>query len=605
MNEVNTLGAEEKEELQKRILNLPSLPNTVQGDGRYLMSLLKNFLEQATLQVNLANGFSAEEINPSQSAYPTPRDFFLSFSRLGGVFSWSRIADESNLAYYELRTDKNVGSAYNLLDRTTDNNSTKMPLSYSSTVYLYAVSKDAVASNPSELAYTKARPDAPTDISLTVTNEGTLITFLEIPLDCIGATIYIDNVPYTSTDNIFLLKEAPATIDKVEVAYFDQFGEGEHGVLYITLPDVTGFLVERNGSELDFYWDALNVYGVSYVVRVGREPDWGKGVELFKTKTNDKNRYIYPNTGEYYLMVKAVGEHGNYSRNAAFYFVGNDQDIHRNVILRFNQEDTLYAGNKLNMYYDPTVGGVTLEREATRGEYVFEVNLPQKYRARNWLEFNPLISLDSDTEWDDLNLQWDDLEHLAWAGELGDLETAEFRKQIAYPKENDILSLFDARLNGDLKAVTGETPIESKNANDFKPGRWASGLYMSQLTQLAYKLGKLPSDFTFSFCLKVLDGIDDTVIAVILDDKGHKLEIGYESYGNKFYVRCSDAVDIYLNNPLKHDRDWLTFAFTQGELTRALFIHSYGVNTTVSEEVKATPIDFNENTNLYCYPFLK
>jgi hypothetical protein len=49
-------------ELEKTILNVPNLPNHIQGDGRYLMSLLKSFLEQTAEQVNLANGFSAEDI---------------------------------------------------------------------------------------------------------------------------------------------------------------------------------------------------------------------------------------------------------------------------------------------------------------------------------------------------------------------------------------------------------------------------------------------------------------------------------------------------------------------------------------------------------------
>ena len=156
-------------ESQKQIVRLPNLPKSIQGDGRYLMSLLQEAMQEIALQVNLANGFSAEEINPESGKYPTPRNFFLSFTRLGGTLSWSRIADESNLAYYEVRTDTNIGNAYGLLERTTANTSSKLPPDATGTVYLYAVSKDAEASNPSQLTYTKPRPDAPTDITLSVT----------------------------------------------------------------------------------------------------------------------------------------------------------------------------------------------------------------------------------------------------------------------------------------------------------------------------------------------------------------------------------------------------------------------------------------------------
>lgn len=588
--------------LQKKIVRLTNLPKSVQGDGRYLMSLLRQSLEEIALQVNLANGFSAEEINPTEGSYPTPRNFYLSFTRLGGVLSWSKIADESNLAFYETRTDTNVGSSYNLLDRTTDNSSMKLPVSYSDTIYLYAVSKDNVASNYTEINYTKARPDAPTDIALTATNNGTLITFMEIPTDCIGATIYIDGVAYTSADNIFLLTQETTSIEKVEIAYFDQFGEGEHGVLYITLPDVTSFLVERNGSELDFYWDAVNIYGVSYVVKVGREADWAKGVELFTTKTNDKNRYIYPNTGEYYLMVKAVDEHGNYSKNAAFYLITNDQDIYRNVILEFNQADTLYSGNKINIYYNATFGGITLERENTNGEYIFEVNLPQEYKARNWLEYNPILSSDSDVTWDDLEVAWDDLEHLAWGGLLGDLESVVFKQQISYPKDSDKDMLLNATLNDVLTTTAGDSPSESRHADEFKRGRWADGLYISQLTRLSYSVGTLPSEFNFSFCMKTEGEINDMIIAVLQDDDGNRVEIGYEAYDNKYYAHYSDGNNLYVGNTGNTNREWLTFAISQSETERALYIHFYNKNEIKSAKVDAEPMSFGASTTLYCYP---
>lgn len=122
-------------DLEKKILEAPKLPNHIQGDGRYLMSLLKSFLEQSVEQINLANGFSAEEINPEAGGYPMPRDFFLSFTRLGGELNWSHIYDVSNLAYYELRMDDNIGSSFGLLERTIENHSVMLPPNYVDSVY--------------------------------------------------------------------------------------------------------------------------------------------------------------------------------------------------------------------------------------------------------------------------------------------------------------------------------------------------------------------------------------------------------------------------------------------------------------------------------------
>lgn len=245
-----------KEQIEKELIEAPQLPHVVQGDGRYVMSLLNEFLKSMAAQVNLANGFSAEEIKPEAGKYPTPRNFYLTFNRIGGVLTWNHIADISNLAYYELRTDKNVGKNVGLLERTIDTTSYKLPVNYAATVYLFAVSKDAEASAPAELNYTKARPDAPKDIAVTKNNEGSLITFLDIPSNCIGANIYIAGQQFQTLTNIYLHK-GNTDIEKVEVAYYDQFGEGERGYLYLVLPDVTGLLVERNGAELDFYWGRL------------------------------------------------------------------------------------------------------------------------------------------------------------------------------------------------------------------------------------------------------------------------------------------------------------------------------------------------------------
>ena len=174
-------------DIEVTLLKCPELPNTVQGDGRYLMSLLKDYLEAITIQTNLANGFTAEEINPDLGLYPTPRNFFLAFNRLGGEFSWSHLLDISELAYYELRTDTNIGEQTGLLERTIDVTSYVMPVKRSGSAFLYAVNKDGKYSNPSEIKYAKPFPDSPQDIALTSSASGQLITFGAIPSNCIGA----------------------------------------------------------------------------------------------------------------------------------------------------------------------------------------------------------------------------------------------------------------------------------------------------------------------------------------------------------------------------------------------------------------------------------
>lgn len=621
-------------DLEKQILHVPILPNTVQGDGRQLMSLLKSFLQQTANQVNLANGFSAEEINPEAGGYPTPRNFFLSFTRLGGEFTWTHLSDVSELAFYELRLDRNIGQNAGLLERTLDNHSYQMSINYVDTIYLYAVNKEGTYSAPAVLNYTKPRPDAPKNIAITKTSEGTLISFSEIPSNCIGANIYVDDTKYSSTDNIFLLPTALTdNIEVIKVAFYDNFGDGEAGLLNLLIPDVTGLLVERNGSQLDFYWDAVNIYNVRYVVKVSDELSWEKGLELFRTATNDKNRYLYPNTGAYYIMVKAYDEYGNYSQNAAYQIMNNEPEIDKNIIIVSDQQEMLFAGNKINVFYDPVLGGVTLDRETLHGEYLFDVSLPQRYRARNWLEsIVSVFDTSNDVYWEDGTFMWDDANQ-AWGGIIGNTDGVISKQQISMYKgltEND---MFAASLHNNLVTASGDSPSVAVNADDFRGGRWNNGLYITDLTKLEYEVANYSSIFSFLFNLRITTVLPNTILMVLYhEDSGSFLRLEYDQYENKFVLGGSDGVRISINGfvdwrlntvdrPTFKDSayewqstrntwataanagaisDWLTFGVVQSESERSLYIYSYNKEMFLRGSEAATPIATFDK--LYCYP---
>ena len=73
----------------------------MKGDGRYLMTLLRQFLTETAREVNLANGFPAEEIkSDGTSKVPDVKNFHLTFDRLGGVLEWDHTSKLDDLAYY-------------------------------------------------------------------------------------------------------------------------------------------------------------------------------------------------------------------------------------------------------------------------------------------------------------------------------------------------------------------------------------------------------------------------------------------------------------------------------------------------------------------------
>ena len=581
-------------EIEKKILHVPDLPPAVAGDGRYLMTLLRQFLEEQARQTNAANGFTAEEVDgPKDGVLWTPRNFRLTFTRLGGQLSWDHISPISSLLYYELRTDKGVG-AKGLLERTIRSSSDVLPLTYVGHIYLFAVDKDGKRSAPSEIHYTKRRPERPQDISLTKTNEGTLVTFLEIPLDCIGAYVYINDERFASPDNIFLYT-GQAVVQRVRVAYYDQFGEGESDTIYCIPPDVENFTVERNGSNLDFYWDAVPLHNARYVVAVGITPDWDKALRLFETKLN-KHRYIYPNIGRYFLLVKAVDEHDNYSKNAAYVVMDTTVDASRNVIISLDQELEKYQGAKINMYYDEAAAELRLEKGALHGEYIVPVELPQVYRARNWFDYKVIGATSDDIAWDDVDFPWngEEAEKLTWNGAISSLEGVDVHHEIArYVGLEHPGEIFP--LSGVLVGSKGTNPLEAQHAGDFRNGRWHRGLHIDALTRLSYavQVGRV---FGLSFTLKITERVDTVFLS--LEGIGW-LRVGYDTEAGEFYLAGSDGAEVRVALRTM-DVDWLTLAISQTERSRALFIHSLGLMQAAHATVEANPI--GAFARLYCYP---
>lgn len=557
----------------KQILYMPELPTTVKGDGRYVLSLLRKYLKSVNEQVNIANGFTQDEIEENKKGdFPRPKNFTLTFDRMGGVLNWDAV-DSDKLAYYELRIDAAVGTMTGLLEKTTATSSTTLPPTASSKIYLYAVSTEGKVSNPNTLTYNKRRPEAPGDISLTKNNEGTLITFLEIPSNCIGANIYIDGTKYESLDNVYLYPDK--SITEVEIAYFDQFGEGERAKFSCVVPNVTGFWVEKNDANLYFYWDSVPVYNVTYVVKVGETNRWEEGIEIFRSKTN-KHRYIRPNQSASYFMIKAMDDHNNYSNECAWYLIDTTLEINKNIVLYFDQEKVGYNGTKINLYYDSAKHGLVLENKTFTGEYLIHTQLPQKIKARNWIDDKISGLTENTLRVMDLTfpLNSKEAERFLLNGIIGDLNNVSLKKQIArYTGKNK--DLFNAIVDGTTSAKNGKV-LKEHNVS-LALTRFDNGALITDTTRLEYSCS-IPETYSLSFWMKKDKPLDDCIILTLASKAGSRVYIGYDKQNNRFYV--SDTIqgrELYLQINMS-DRDWLFIGLSQSSDTRLFFIKEYNYN---------------------------
>lgn len=583
------------DDLVKKILSAPDLPNTIQGDGRYLISLLRKYLKSANDQINVANGFTADDIDASSKGdYTTPKNFTLTFDRIGGILNWDAIVDDSNLGYYETRTDSNVGDYTGRLEKTTSTSSTVLPITSTGKIYLFAVNKNGEASNATSITYNKARPYAPADIALTKNNEGTLITFLEIPTNCIGANIYIDGIKYQTVDNMYLY--AGTGIKEIIIAYYDQFGEGERSTFSCYVPNVTGFWVEKNDANLYLYWDAVNIYNVKYVVKVGQTHEWEQGIEILTTRLN-KQRYIRPNPGDYYYMIKAADTHNNYSTDCTWYKLTSTNEINKNVVLDFDQESSGYSGTKINTYLDSDLGGLRLEQTSFNGEYIMNISLPQKIKARNWIDAKINSVTNKSIRVCDANFAVDsyDAEHLLVVGTIGDLNGVEMRKQIARYTGNVSDYMFTAISDG-TTAASGGTILESVNTS-AKPCRWNNGILITDLTKLSYTVS-VHAVFSLCFWLKITSGLPQCTILELIGD--NTLYVGYDEITKKIYLRDTVNAQSLELSPTFSERDWLFIGISQSSDTRAFFVYTFSYDKTVtcSDSVPSC----GPFTSLYLYP---
>ena len=159
----------------------------------------------------------------------TPDGFEVNFG-LACTASWKEVTN-TDVAFYEIRTDDNAGVETSGLLARTNNLSAILPLTErSGKLYLYAKSAVGKYSAPATITYNKPVPKKPNPPVLTSTIGGFGLTAEAIPKDCAGMNIYIngtDGQKTIKTENNSYGYTCGAGIYDVSIAYYDLFGEGE------------------------------------------------------------------------------------------------------------------------------------------------------------------------------------------------------------------------------------------------------------------------------------------------------------------------------------------------------------------------------------------
>lgn len=171
---------------------------------------------------------TAKETVPSQP-YNLTYDFTKAFT-----FKWSDVPD-SDVMYYEIRTDTNVGSPVGLLGKTQSTSIDVNLMERKGTVYVYSVNTLKKYSYPAKVTYNYPKPDAPSYIHFTEAVRGVNVLVAPFPAHVKSMRLYVEG---HNISKAFDLNNASYTfygepdIYEFWASYVDLMGEGYTSVKY-------------------------------------------------------------------------------------------------------------------------------------------------------------------------------------------------------------------------------------------------------------------------------------------------------------------------------------------------------------------------------------
>ena len=171
---------------------------------------------------------TAKETVPSQP-YNLTYDFTSAFT-----FKWSDVPD-SDVMYYEVRTDTNVGSPVGLLGKTQSTSIDVNLMERKGTVYVYSVNTLKKYSYPAKVTYNYPKPDAPSYIHFTEALRGVNVLVAPFPARVKSMRLYVEG---HNVSKVFDLDNASYTfygepdIYNFWASYVDLMGEGYTSVKY-------------------------------------------------------------------------------------------------------------------------------------------------------------------------------------------------------------------------------------------------------------------------------------------------------------------------------------------------------------------------------------
>ncbi|MGV2866459.1 host specificity protein J [Achromobacter sp. AGC39] len=356
---------------------------------------------------------------------------------------------------------------------------------------------------------------------------------------------------------------------------------------------VENFDVIQSSLRLELRWNANPEVDIShYEIREGET--WATGIMLAEVKATSHS--IPSGTiGNRTFWIKAVASPGIPSELATFVSTNIAMPTDSNIV--FTTEESLldWPGYKLNMKqvgYD-----LMMVDGATRGEYMFSVDLLDTYRAQNSI-FASLNSVVADTDlmtWETSLFAWDDPEAIRGWAPGGDIESVTGRYQIARRVGLANNEVDGWRLNDTLASVAGRLPYRSENAS-YDQARFANGLRVRDKVKVGWKGAAVDGSFSYTLTVKpkVVGKSNEREIAKLSHQTSSRfLALGYSEAAKEFYVTDHTNRRVAARLAIEVG-DVIVISIVQTLTDRRLFVGKIGGATAAGSEDFAPLGAFNQ-----------
>ncbi|BAL85089.1 putative phage tail protein (plasmid) [Selenomonas ruminantium subsp. lactilytica TAM6421] len=228
------------------------IPNVHLGDEYEFMVQAKS--DEGLLSSEATAPHCNCTVKPRRTVPASPQNLHYDFSD-SFLFMWDDILD-SDVKYYELRTDEKVGNPNGLLGRTTDRSVEVSISDRTGKAYLYAVNFQGKHSYPATCEWSYPKPNAPSYVKFEDTPRGIAIKVPSFPPGADKVRFYISGAYTADTiDSINAIYEYKGKPDvySLKACYVDRIGEGNvsHEYSFTISPTFKSEWIDDESISLD------------------------------------------------------------------------------------------------------------------------------------------------------------------------------------------------------------------------------------------------------------------------------------------------------------------------------------------------------------------